>query len=126
MAKTSIDVRALYDDLDKARDSRGLSWRTLAKEIGVSPSLLSRMANGLKPDTEGFASIVTWLRADANDYFISPADEGIRSAGEGAAEPDLMTSIGAVLRTRKDLDDKERAYLEQVFRATIDGYKALK
>ena len=55
MAKTTINTAALYSALDAARQERQLSWRALAGEIGVSPSLLSRLGNGLKPDTDGFA-----------------------------------------------------------------------
>jgi hypothetical protein len=36
--------------------------------------LLSRLGNGLKPDTDGFATLVAWLRMPAEDFFSS--DEG--------------------------------------------------
>ena len=61
MAKTTINTAALHSALDAARQERQISWRALAGEIGVSPSLLSRLGNGLKPDTDGFATIVAWL-----------------------------------------------------------------
>ena len=43
MTKTKIDVHGLYAALDAERTARDWSWRQLAKEIGVSPSLLSRL-----------------------------------------------------------------------------------
>ena len=45
MAKTTINPALLYSALDAARQERGVSWRALAKEIGVSPSLLSRLGS---------------------------------------------------------------------------------
>ena len=49
---TKVDVGALYAALDAERDARGVSWRQLAKEIGVSPSMLSRLGNGQRPDAD--------------------------------------------------------------------------
>lgn len=69
MAKTTINTAALHSALDAARQERQISWRALAGEIGVSPSLLSRLGNGLKPDTDGFATIIAWLRLPAEDFF---------------------------------------------------------
>jgi len=125
MAKSTIDVESLYADLDRARSARGLSWRGLAAEIGVSSALLSRIGNGLKPDTDGFVTLVRWLRMPAEHYYKDPDGQ---NAGEVAddAEPELIVSIGALLRSRKDIDDKERNYLEGVLKAAIDGYRALK
>ena len=40
------------------------------EEIGVSPSLLSRLRNGLKPDTDSFATIVRWLGIPAERFFV--------------------------------------------------------
>src|SRR5215472_16554346 len=53
----SVDVKALHAALDAARTEKSLSWRQLAKGIGVSASTVSRMANGLKPDVTAFAAM---------------------------------------------------------------------
>ena len=64
MAKTTINAAALHSALDAARQERQLSWRALAGEIGVSPSLLSRLGNGLKPDYLGEVLGTFSLRAN--------------------------------------------------------------
>ncbi|WP_372672775.1 helix-turn-helix domain-containing protein [Amycolatopsis kentuckyensis] len=46
VANASIDVIALHGALDAAREARELSWRQLAKLLDVSPSTMSRLANG--------------------------------------------------------------------------------
>ena len=118
MARTTINTAALYAALDAARTERRLSWRSLAKEIGVSPSLLSRIGNGLKPDTDGFATIVGWLRMPAEQFFEGP---GASAAGDA---PDLMVQLAPLLRARKDLDETDIKYLEQVIGATIERARA--
>jgi len=120
MAKTTISTALLYSALDAARQERRLSWRALAKEIGVSPSLLSRLGNGLKPDTDGFATIVAWLRLPAEQFFES--DQDPQEAGE--REPDLMAQLAPLLRARKDLSETDVEYLQQIIGATIQRARA--
>ncbi len=116
MAKTTIDTGLLYATLNAARDQRHWSWRTLAGEIGVSPSLLSRLGNVLKPDTDGFATIVAWLKLPAEQFFVGDdlEDEGERS------EPDLMAQLAPLLRASKALSETDVRYLEQVIGATVE------
>ena len=120
MAKTTINTAALNSALDAARQERQISWRALAGEIGVSPSLLSRLGNGLKPDTDGFATIIAWLRLPAEDFF---EHEGERDANDDR-EPDLMAQLAPLLRARKDLSETDVKYLQQVIGATIERARA--
>lgn len=120
MARTTISPALLYATLDAARKERGLSWRSLAKEIGVSPSLLSRLSNGLKPDADGFATIVAWLKLPAEQFFAN--DEEPLTTDE--RQPDLMAQLAPLLRARKDLTETDINYLEQVIGATIDRVRA--
>uniref|UniRef100_UPI003D934105 transcriptional regulator n=1 Tax=Gordonia sp. B7-2 TaxID=3420932 RepID=UPI003D934105 len=120
MAKTTINTAALYSALDAARQSRHLSWRALAGEIGVSPSLLSRLGNGMKPDTDGFATIVAWLRLPAEDFFEHEDGRSVDDVGE----PDLMAQLAPLLRARKDLSATDIKYLQQVISATVERARA--
>lgn len=120
MAKTTINTAALYSALDAARQERQVSWRALAGEIGVSPSLLSRLGNGLKPDTDGFATIIGWLRLPAEQFFVRDGDE---SADE-VREPDLMAQLAPLLRARKDLSETDIKYLQQVIGLTVKRARA--
>lgn len=114
MTKTRIDVRGLYAALDAERTARGVSWRHLAKDIGVSPSLLSRLGNDMRPDADGFATLVRWLNMPAEQFMIDT--DGERT---GQTEPDLVTQLAPLLRARQDLDKRDVAYLEDVIRATL-------
>ena len=93
MTKTRIDVQGLYAALDAERSARGLSWRQLAKEIGVSPSLLSRLSNDLRPDADGFATLVRWLNMPAEQFMVD-----LDVAPRSQTEPDLVTQLAPLLR----------------------------
>lgn len=119
MTRTKIDVQGLYAALDAERTARGLSWRQLAKEIGVSPSLLSRLSNDQRPDADGFATLVRWLNMPAEEFMVDvEGDRGTQS------EPDLLTQLAPLLRARQDLDKRDVAYLEEVIRATVRHVQA--
>src|SRR5450631_4300485 len=109
MTRTKIDVQGLHAALDAERTARGWSWRQLAKEIGVSPSLFSRLGNELRPDADGFATLVRWLNMPAEQFMVDA--EAIH---EARTEPDLVTQLAPLLRARQDLDKRDVAYLEEV------------
>jgi transcriptional regulator with XRE-family HTH domain len=120
MAKTTINTALLHSTLNAARQERQLSWRALAREIGVSPSLLSRLGNGLKPDTDGFATIVAWLKLPAEQFF----ERDRVDSTEDTREPDLMAQLAPLLRARKDLSETDITYLQQVIGATVERVRA--
>ncbi len=111
MAKTKIDTAVLRDALDQARIARGLSWRQLAAECGVTPSLLSRLRNGYKPDAEGFMTLVRWLRMPAETFLVEQVELG--------AQPELAAELAPLLRARADLEEADVAMLQEVIRATL-------
>ena len=117
MTRIRIDVAALYAALDGARTSKGLSWRGLAKEIGVSPSTMSRMGNGLKPEVDAFAAMVRWLGLNAEDFIVDQDHVP-------AQEPELMAQLAPLLRARKDLNAKDVAYLEDLIGAAMRRFDA--
>lgn len=66
--RARLRVAALYAALDAERQTRSLSWRQTAKECGLSPSTMTRLANGLRPDVDAFATLVRWLDQPADDF----------------------------------------------------------
>jgi transcriptional regulator with XRE-family HTH domain len=125
MGRTRVDVAALYAALDAAREARGASWRQLAKDIGVSPSLLFRLGNGYRPDADSFATLTTWLRLPAETFMTTEADQADQPAEEGSP-PDLMAELAPLLRARPDLDEADVQYLEDVIRATLRRARTLR
>jgi transcriptional regulator with XRE-family HTH domain len=113
MPRSRIDVAALHAALDAARGNRGdLSWRQLAAEVGVSPSTMTRLANGNRPDVDAFAALVRWLGMSA-ERFILDAD------GTKAREPELLAELAPLLRARSDLNPEDVQYLEELIGAAV-------
>ncbi len=113
-----MDTRRLYDALDAQRRARDLSWRQLAQQAGVSPSLLSRMGNGQRPDLDGFIALVQWLGAQAEEFMVWPDD---RPRDE---QPALETQLALLLRARDDLGEADKEYLLDIVSATMRRIKA--
>ncbi|MCX4751733.1 hypothetical protein OG455_41780 [Kitasatospora sp. NBC_01287] len=55
----------LYRRVDGRRRERGLSWRRLAAELGLSASTLVRMGGGGAPDADALVTLLVWLDLDA-------------------------------------------------------------
>lgn len=120
MANASIDVIALHGALDAAREAKELSWRQLAKVLDVSPSTLSRLANGNNPDVEAFAAMVRWLDVPAEKFMIDDY-ELTRRAEE---PPDLVAELAPLLRARPDLAKEDIEHLEQLIGSAVRRFSA--
>ncbi|SIR90309.1 helix-turn-helix domain-containing protein [Micromonospora avicenniae] len=114
MAQTRINVPALYAALDAARKSKNLSWRQLAAEVGCSPSTMTRLANGYRPDADAFMTLTQWLKMPAEKFWIS--EEG---ASQDDEQPELLAEVGVLLRARKDLGEEEKQHLQNVLEAAM-------
>lgn len=112
----TVDVKALHAALDAARRERGMSWRQLARDIDVSASTISRMANGLRPDVAAFAAMTTWLRMPAEKFYR------IEKASED--QPELVAELAPLLRARRDLGEQDVAYLEQLIGAAVQRFRS--
>src|SRR5438309_156001 len=77
MPQNLLDLESLVGALDSERQARGLSWRQLAKQAGVSPSTLTRMQQGKLPDVNTFAALTKWLNIPAERFYSDqrPAKE---------------------------------------------------
>lgn len=121
MTRPGLDTDALHAALDRERHSRGLSWRDVARETGVSAATLSRLAQGRRPDVDGFAALVAWLGLSA-DEFLRP---GRPPQLEGAeADSSAPAAISAYLRARRELDPQVVAVLEDVIASAHDHLRA--
>ncbi|MDX3187845.1 transcriptional regulator [Streptomyces sp. MN03-5084-2B] len=113
-----IDTRRLYNALDGQRQARNLSWRQVATEAGVSPSLLSRMGNKHRPDLDGFVALVQWLGLPAESFMVEPGRE------EAKSEPEFEAQFAPLLRARSDFNEAEQEYLMDIVTATMKKIRA--
>jgi transcriptional regulator with XRE-family HTH domain len=116
MPETMIDVEALYAALDNKRKAQETSWRELARELEISPSTFSRMAQSRRPDVDTFATLLRWLGMPAESFMRSTRKKG------GAAEEEPVAMVSSYLRSARNIEPEDAEALEEIFRA---AYKRL-
>ncbi|GAA3811160.1 helix-turn-helix domain-containing protein [Amycolatopsis tucumanensis] len=109
-----LDTGRLYAALDAERESRGLSWRQLAAEAGVSASLVSRMGNGHRPDLDGFIALVQWLGMPAETFMVWPEGQP-----DGRRRPSLEAQLAPLLRAEEELSESDQQHLLDVVGLTM-------
>ena len=56
-----FDPQALYAALDAERATRGVTWKQIALETGVSSSTITRTKQGGRMEVDGVLALVGWL-----------------------------------------------------------------
>lgn len=70
----SFDKVSFAIALHNHRLESGLSIREVSEQLGVSIAMLSRMENALsEPGAAAYATIIGWLKRDAQDFLLSEA-----------------------------------------------------
>src|SRR4051812_10185417 len=59
--RRQINVAALFSALDSKREAENLSWREVAREVGVNHSIFTRLSQGNRPDVDTFMTLTGWL-----------------------------------------------------------------
>lgn len=113
MPETTVNVEALYATLDTKRRSQDASWREIARELEVSPSTFSRMAQGRRPDVDTFATLLHWLGIGAETFMVGEHDDQ-------AEEPDAMVMVSTYLRSARNIDAADAKALEEIFEAAYN------
>lgn len=114
MVENSIDVPTLYAVIDQTRQSQGFSWRGLARQLGITPSTFTRMAQGRRPDSDTFAVLVAWLGV--------PAEKFLMRRDIASENPDPMAMISLYLRSARNVRPEDAKALEDIIGA---AYRAL-
>jgi len=108
-----FDSDAFYAALDGVRRARGLNWKQVAAESGVSASTLTRMAQGKRPDVDGLAALTAWSGLDADDY--------VRTEGDAdRPQPEPLAMISTYLRSDRNLSPEAAQALDELVKATYE------
>jgi transcriptional regulator with XRE-family HTH domain len=108
-----IDVSALYVALDSKRRTAKKSWRELAKQLELSASVFTRLAQGRQPELGSYQKMVHWLGASMDDF----SDLGRPSEAEAE---DTVAAIAAYLRADQALKPESAAAIETIVRAAYE------
>jgi hypothetical protein len=111
MPETTVDIAALYAAIDRKRQAKKMSWRGLAAILEITPSTFTRMAQGLKPDVDTFATLVRWLGR--------PQEEFLLPAPKREEDDDPVAMISSYLRGSKNVTDEQAEALEDIMGAAF-------
>lgn len=110
-----FDAAAFYAALDSQRVARGMNWKQVSAESGVSASTLTRMAQGKRPDVDGLAALLAWSGLKADDF--------IRTDGEAEGVPEPLAQITAYLRADSNLSADSAIAMEHIIRAAYERFR---
>ena len=122
MAAIHVDIAALRAALDATRDARGLFWRDVAQQVGVSASTFSRMAQGHYPDVNAFVRMLHWLGMPHEAFVVQ---DGGNPATE-TAEPELVADLSPFLAARRDLGAHDVQLVRDLVSAVVRRVQAEK
>lgn len=114
MDDKGFDSEGFYRALEATVIARGLAWKQVAAETGVSPSTLTRMAQGRKPDASSLAALSAWA-------VLNPADF-VRIAHR-PAQAETMAQISMLLRSDPKLDGQGADALEAIVKAAYERFR---
>lgn len=117
MKKRAFDSEAFYAALDAQRAAKSLTWKDVAGATGLSPSTLTRMARGSRPDVDGLASLLAWSGLGAEAFIRS-------TRADHATEPETLALISTSLRKDPELSPESAQALEQIIAAAYGQMRA--
>jgi len=110
--KGGFNAELFYQALDEARKRRGLQWRQVAKEAGISASTLTRMSQGSRPDVDGLTALLKWSDLKIDPYIDKPPEK----------QPDAYINTAvSYLRADPTLDHKQAEALAALIRSAWDA-----
>jgi len=84
-----LNVHALAAAVEAVARHRHISMRVVAAETGLSPSTLTRLTQGQKPDADGLVTLLAWLNAEAATFAV-PRDHAHEA---GAANREIAAGL---------------------------------
>jgi transcriptional regulator with XRE-family HTH domain len=111
MSKGEFDGEGFYAALDSQRQARKITWKTVAKESGVSASTLTRIAQGRRPDVDSMAALLDWSGLKADDFIR-------RSDNDRDSEP--LAQITVLLRADKHLSPQGVSAMEALIKTAYE------
>ena len=112
--RASFDAAAFFAALDAERQSRQLNWKQVAAKASVSPSTLTRLAQGKRPDVDSLAALVDWAGLRADDFVVRVNQD---------VEATPLAMISTYLRADRNLSPEAAAAMEKVVKATYEALR---
>jgi transcriptional regulator with XRE-family HTH domain len=110
-----FDGEGFYRALAATVAARKLTWKQVSIETGVSPTTLTRMAQGRRPDASSLAILTSWAGLAIQD-FVKMAKKPRR--------PETAAMATALFRADPDLDEQAKRAMETVVLTAYEQFKS--
>jgi transcriptional regulator with XRE-family HTH domain len=107
-----FDSEGFYSALATTVAAKGVTWKQVSTDTGVSASTLTRMAQGQYPDAASLAALSKWAG-------VNPAD----FVGQRKVAPEPLQAITTLLRADPRLKPESAKALEAIIRTAYDQLK---
>ncbi|MBL4751507.1 MAG: helix-turn-helix transcriptional regulator [Amylibacter sp.] len=112
MSKIYFDAEGFYSALDAHRLSKGINWKKVAGESGVSASTLTRMGQGKSPDLNSLAALASWSGINVTNFY--------RDDLKNMAKPEPLAEIASLLRADRNLSSEGASALESMIKSAYE------
>ena len=109
--KGEFDITGFHAALDAQRVAKGLNWKEVSEESGVSASTLTRMSQGRRPDIDGLALLLAWSGLDASNFLPE------------TNSPEPLAQIAANLRADRNLKPESAKALEEIIKIAYERFR---
>jgi transcriptional regulator with XRE-family HTH domain len=116
-----FDAEAFYEALARVVEARKMRWRQVGKETGVTPSTLTRMGQGRRPDAASLAALSAWAGLNPADFVATPRKYPPRSDDAVNANP--LVAIAGLLRADTHLQPAAAKALADIIHIAYDKFK---
>ena len=110
--RLNFDFAAFYKALSATVAARGVSWKSVSDQTGVSQSTLSRMSKGRQPDAASLTALSAWSGINPVDFTTAPKKE-----------PEAVVMVSRLLRADPYLDEDGADALEAIIATAYESLK---
>ena len=110
--RLNFDFEAFYKELSATVAVRGITWKIVSEQTGVSQSTLSRMSKGRQPDAASLTALSAWSGLNPVDFTTAPKNE-----------PEPVAMVARLLRADPNLDEDGADALEAIITTAYERLK---
>ena len=108
LTTTRLNLAPLADGIEATCREEGLSLRQAALRLGLTPSTLTRVRQGKRPDAEALAVLAAWTRVPV-EALLPPDDPARRLIATASKAEAPGSSAAKVSRRQRGRRSKGRA-----------------
>jgi transcriptional regulator with XRE-family HTH domain len=110
----NFDGSAFYSAIVSTVVARGVTWKQVSQETGVSATTLTRMAQGRRPDAGSLAALSAWAGINPADYV---------NLRQRSTNPEPLARISSLLRSDPRLKPNAVVALEAMLQTAYERLK---